>query len=167
MVAAIKAANLDVGQSVYPNRWLPTWETELPAIFVYTNNESVDVHSIAPREVKRSTKIITEIICKADVSLDDTLDDLSEQVENLIAANPQLTDTADDTFLESSDLELFTEGDALMGSLKITWSVVWYKYMPADLTATLPDFKTVDAKTSLGGEQADADQTQQTITVQI
>lgn len=145
IVTALKNASI-VGQSVYPNRWLPTWEGELPAIFVYTDDESSANFNLAPREYKRECSIVTEIIMSADVGLDDALDDAAALVEAAIATDPQLGANADDTFLKSTQLELFSNGDALMGSLKITWDVRYYTQLPGDLSGALPYFANRDVK---------------------
>lgn len=145
IVTALRNAAI-TGTNVFPNRWLPTWETELPSIFVYTDSEDAEVFSIAPREMRRETQVVTEVIFLADSSLDDQLDDLGELIENVIVADPQFAGTADDTFLKGTVLDLFSNGDALMGSLKITWGVRWYKRMPADLSGSLPRLGTANVK---------------------
>jgi hypothetical protein len=146
IVSVLKAGSTLAGQNVFPNRWLPTWETELPAIFVYTGDEPCEVFVDAPRELERRTQIVVELIVAGDSSLDDTLDDLADVVEDLIAVDAQLAETAADAVLKGSELEMFSNGDALMGSLKLTWEVTWYKRFPKDQSATLAAFKTGDLK---------------------
>lgn len=71
---------------VFPNRPTPVWETELPAICVYTKTESAmpgDSEKI-PKWYQRKVLIVIEILVMAETGFDDVIDSIAQKVEDLL-----------------------------------------------------------------------------------
>jgi hypothetical protein len=125
-ITEILTGNTDAGTQVFKSRTHAVDPSELPAILVYSRDETVEIFNAAPRELKRSLTIGIEIAAKADEDLDDTLDDLSDQVEALISENQTLSDTASDIVLQRVELHLVEEGNQQHGACVMTYLVTYY-----------------------------------------
>jgi hypothetical protein len=125
---------------VYANRPTPLWEAELPCVCVYTampesGSEPSEVES-RPSIYKRDLKVAVEILAKADASVDDTLDDLAEKVEQAIGDNQEsfarqaVADSEDTVITDTgivdlinTDIQLVDDGRKIIGSCKMTFVV--------------------------------------------
>lgn len=141
------------GTRVFPSRLAPLRMSQLPALSVYVDDESVDTQasaSTAPRELARSAQVAIECAVSATANVDDALDDLAYEVETAMHADPGLDGTAGDAILLSTALGLTNEGDRPLGVVRLVYQVTYYTFAPEP--GTLDDLKTVDAKwTSTGG----------------
>lgn len=75
------------GSRVYPNRLQPMTDANLPGLRVFMDQEEAQplgLHS--PRLDERSVQIIVEACAKASANLDDTLDQISQEVEGALAS---------------------------------------------------------------------------------
>lgn len=131
--------NTDADDRVYPNRVLPLHETELPAILVKTPSEAVSIYAVAsPIEYERRLQVQIEILADATALLDDVLDILGQQVE--AALFEQVTHTlgelCHDVTLVSCETTLDKEGETQIGSLILTYEVVYHS-VPARSTENL------------------------------
>lgn len=160
---AVKAQLLGktaAGARVYETRLLPFRQLELPAIAVYTLEESVDPasKSTAPRELTRTLQLAIEAVVKAATNVDDALDAIALEIEKAMDADPYFGGAAGESILASSQLGVGEEGNQPVGHLLLTYTVTYRTFAPdaADLPA-LPDFSKAHAETSLGGVQASAD----------
>lgn len=124
-VAAALLGNTDAGQCVYVSRMRPLSAEKLPAIFVYTLNESARVFTESPRELERTLTLGVEIIARADSGLDDLLDDIAAQVERILSEN-QYPACAADIVYTGAEITLGREGDNQHGSCVLTYDVTYY-----------------------------------------
>ena len=137
--AAIKTALLnqtDAGSRVYMNRARPTWQEELPILLVYTNSEEVTVHQVSnPFTYKRTMNLSVEIALEADEDIDDDLDAVGEQVEYVLYQDHSLGELVEDTRLIGTEFSIDKDGDNLLGSLKLTFEVIYYSVAARDFEA--------------------------------
>lgn len=142
------------GARVYATRVLSLRRQELPAISVYTLEESVEGDSVthAPRELTRGMPLIIEAwVAPGDAAaVDDAMDDIAEEIETAMHADPYLTDTAAESVLDSTTLEVVQEGDRLMGLVALTYQVTYRTFAP--VAPVLDDLETVHATYNLGNE---------------
>lgn len=128
---------------IFANRATPGWESELPAIFVYTaaspaGSESADVNE-RPTIYKRVLKVSVEIIAEATDTLDDTLDDIAEKVEQVIGdfqnkfAHQSVFDKDEDLIVDvgivdltGTDIGFADDGKQIVGSCKLNLDVPYY-----------------------------------------
>jgi len=148
------------GASVYASRIEPfisnDWEQELPAIVVYTQDESGELWTAAPREYRRSVELVVEIHASGDSTLDDTLDNLARQVEIELLKDDTLGGTVEDLRYARTRMVLRDEGQSLLGGCRISFDADYIDAHPtADFNATLPNLNTVSTEYSLDNEQTD------------
>lgn len=141
------------GARVYATRKLPLRRIELPAVTVWTLEESVaaDSRESAPRELERELSVVIEgWVSVAGDAADDAMDDLAEQIEAAMNADRYLGDTAADSVLDSTAMEVVEDGDRLMGLVALSYSVTYYTEVAED-GAPVDDFLTAEVTHDLGG----------------
>lgn len=147
------------GARVYANRVRPLmsngWTSELPAIVIYTMDESSEIVTAAPREYMRTVQLMVEIQASADDSLDDVLDNIADQVELILLRDDTLGETVNDLLLSRTRMALKEEGETLIGACVIQFDAQYIDARPDDdFNDTLPDLVEVQAQYSLSNEQA-------------
>ncbi len=142
------------GARVFRTRTTPYRRLESPAISVYTRSESVDPasKSTAPRELTRTLMLAVEVAVKMGGAVDDTLDDIAIAIERAIDADPTFGGVCSDSILSSTDIGVDEAGDKPIGMMVLTYAVTYFTDAPSAADVTLDDLKTVDVKTSLGGQ---------------
>ena len=71
------------GSNVYETRYFPLQTGNLPALIVYTLDETVEDYTLGQntRTQLRSLNLIIEAHCRGTANIDDTLDTIAEEVE--------------------------------------------------------------------------------------
>jgi hypothetical protein len=146
------------GSSVYASRVAPLisngWQSELPAIIVYTMDESGEIFNQAPREYLRRVDLVVEIHAEGNGALDDTLDTLARQVERLLLMDDTLGGTANDLQYKRSRMVLLDQSEHLTGACRVIFEAEYFDRHPDDLfNETLPDFNTLTTEYSLANDQ--------------
>lgn len=159
VAAALLAANTGAGVNVFASRATPISAEQLPAILVYTREETVEVFNEAPRELRRLLSLGIEIAAAANEALDDTLDDLAQEVEAVMSEQQTFRDplTGDDTIsdavLERAEITLVGEGDRQHGSCVLTYRVTYFTEDVADASG-LDAFETAHIEHKIAGSTA-------------
>lgn len=149
-VAAQLVNKTAAGDRVFKTRVLP-YRREFPALAVYTPTENVKTDTdSAPRELERSPELVVEGAAQVTSAenADDVLDALAWEIEQALHADPTFGGTAADSRLVSSELDVFPEGEQMVGIVKLTYAVTYYAYAAG--APTLDDLKTVDIRQNLG-----------------
>lgn len=138
----------DCADKVYKNRARPFinmtgWVAQLPAMVVYTDNESSVLYNAAPVCFQRKVTVSVEIHANADEDTDDLLDHIAEQVETLISRftwetiNMELSLTGTQMAVRDMGAERIT------GACAIAFEITYYSNLPDAAKAdSLDDFKT-------------------------
>ena len=71
------------GTSVYETRYFPLQTGNLPALIVYTLDETIEDYTLGKntRTQQRALNLIIEAHCRGTANIDDTLDTIAEEVE--------------------------------------------------------------------------------------
>ena len=163
------------GARVHASRVFHHRKGDLPVISVYTLEETVDADSqqTAPRELTRRVALVIEGWVKAEPAApgaqpnaDNALDDLAEEIEAVMHADPYLGDEAGDSILTDTDTEMVEGGGEMMGLLIMTYSVTYRTYAPETSGVVRDDFLTVSAEHNQGGTQDTDDAAHDDFTVQ-
>lgn len=147
-VIAALTGTTAAGARVSSTRVDPHKRGELPAISVYTLREPIsDVSDTAPRELTRDVKveIVGSVASHESDTLADAMDDLAEQIETAIDADPYLDGAAADSVLEGTTIQVLEDNGGsspLVGIITLTYAVT-YRTSPA--APTLDDFRRVGA----------------------
>lgn len=125
-IAAVLLNNTTAGASVFASRTRKVPVSALPAILVYTREETAEVFNESPRQLKRVLSVGIEITTRADDALDDALDDIADEVERIMSENQTLGDTASDVLLARTEITLTGDGDNQYGSAVLAYDVTYY-----------------------------------------
>lgn len=160
------AASTAASTRVVATRTLPYRKNELPAISVYTLEETVDGESVntAPRELTRNLQLeIAGWVTAAD-DVDDQMDALALQIEFAMDADRYLADSAAECVLDGTTMGIQGDGDNLMGLVTLTYAVT-YRTMAPEAPTDLSDFTTAAVTYNQGDAQADAAAAHDIVTV--
>lgn len=140
--------NTDCGDKVFKNRARPFinmdgWVSQLPAMVVFTNDESSIQVDAAPARWERKAIIVVEIHAGADEDTDDLLDHIAEQVETLVGRfdwEPlEMRFNLNGTQMAVRDVGK----ERITGACSISFEITYYSYLPdAGKSDALDDFIT-------------------------
>lgn len=115
------------GSNVYESRVYPIENSKLPALVIYTKSETSEPIVIGiDRVMSRELSVVVEGYAKATSNFDDTIDTISKEVEEAIAADRTLDGKAKDTYLESTEIEFNGEGEKPLGYVSLTFISNYY-----------------------------------------
>lgn len=120
-VVTMLSGNTAAGTNVYANRETRLWQSELPAILVYTRDESAESRDLSGRQSIRTLDLVIEIKAEANDTIDDDLDDLATEVEDIISADRSLTGTAIAAVYKGTTLALDSDSEIEKGVATITY----------------------------------------------
>ena len=111
------------GSNVFQSRVYPVEDASLPCLLVYTTSEESEVTEIAsPRPMTRFLNVIVQGVVGATTP-DDTLDDISKEVEVALAGDVSINNLANNSFLSSTTIEFNAEGAKPIGSVMLNYVV--------------------------------------------
>jgi len=115
------------GSNVYESRVYPIENSKLPALIIYTKSETSEPIVIGTdRVMSRELSVVVEGYEKATSNFDDTIDTISKEVEEAIAADRTLGGLAKDTYLESTQIDFNAEGEKPLGFVSLTFISNYY-----------------------------------------
>ena len=115
------------GSNVYQSRVYPLDNTRLPALLIYTKSEASEPIVIGTdRVMSRELSVVVEGYVKSTTNFDDTIDTISKEVEEAIAADRTLGGLAKDTYIESTEITFNAEGEKPMGYVSLTFISNYY-----------------------------------------
>jgi len=122
---AILVTGLPVtGANVYKMRKYALDDSKLPAICVYTTDESSSLITVGTRTLRRVINVMVEVLAKgSSVTISDTIDNICISVEEAIAADFSLNGLAKSTILTSTETDVNTEGENGIGSARLVYAV--------------------------------------------
>jgi hypothetical protein len=134
---------------------VPYRKVDLPAISVYTLEETVEDESssTAPRELERELTLEIAGFVEFGEGVDDRMDDLAQEIETAMHADPFLGGLAGDCLLVATELSVRGEGDRLAGVVTLTYAVTYRTLAPEPpADDDMDDFLRVDAEHNPAGE---------------
>ena len=115
------------GSNVFESRVYPLENASLPALIIYTKSETSEPIVIGTqRLMSRDLLVVVEGYAKATSNFDDTIDTISKEVEEAIAADRTLDGLAKDCYLESTEIEFNGEGEKPLGYVSLTFLTNYY-----------------------------------------
>ena len=155
VVSLLKVAATAVGDNVFLNKAIALRPGQLPALIVFTPSETSDSEGTAPRELRRDLKLEVEAVVTVDDEAASTLNDLLEEAERVMHADPTLAGLAGDSELKGTDLAVGQEGNVLTLSGVLTYAVVYHTLAPEPpADGAMDDFVTVGADHDAAGAVA-------------
>ena len=115
------------GSNVFETRIYPLENTNLPALVIYTKNETSEPIVISTnRLMSRELELIVEVYVKQTSNFDDQVDKMCKEVEVAISADTTLNGLAKDCFLQSTEIEYNTEGEQPLSYAVLTFLTNYY-----------------------------------------
>lgn len=125
---AVKAAVTGLATTaarVYPSIVYNLQESQLPALQIITGEESIDLTSGTLDAPQRLLQITIKGTAQAVSGLDDTLDDIAEEVETAMATDVTLGGYSHGVDLQSTTFDFSGEGDKPVASVTLTYSILY------------------------------------------
>ena len=115
------------GSNVFETRIYPLENTNLPALVIYTKNETSEPIVISTnRLMSRELELVVEVYVKQTSNFDDQVDKICKEVEVAISADTTLNGLAKDCFLQSTEIEYNTEGEQPLSYAVLTFLTNYY-----------------------------------------
>ena len=115
------------GANVFESRVYTLQENTLPSLVIYTKSETSEPIVISTnRLMSRDLSVVIEGYVKATSNFDDTIDTISKEVEEAIAADRTLGGLAKDTYVESTEIEFNAEAEQPLGFVSLTFLTNYY-----------------------------------------
>jgi hypothetical protein len=125
-VTALLKGNTTAGNNVYEARVYPINDPKLPALLVYTKQETVGEQSMSrPRTQQRELFVTVEAYVKARGNVDEAADTLAMEIEQLIAIDPTLGGLVKDTALDTTETQFSDEGEKPIAVAILAFSVLY------------------------------------------
>jgi hypothetical protein len=110
------------GANIFRHRYYPLSQASLPGIIIYTEDEGQSYETMGPnRTIRHDLTLRVEAYVQATANYDNTLDNISVEIEEALSADRTLNGLAKDTRMSSfaSAGEAGGEQPALMGRFDI------------------------------------------------
>ena len=112
------------GSSVYKMRRYALDDSKLPAICVYTTDESSALITVGARTLRRVINVMVEAFAKgSSTSIHDTIDGICVSIEEAIAADFALNGLAKSTVLTSTETDIDVTGQNAIASARLVYAV--------------------------------------------
>ena len=122
--------------SIYKMRRYALDDSKLPAICVYTTDETSSLATIGNRTLRRVINVMVEIYAKgASGTISDTVDNLCVAAEEAIAGNFSLNGLVKSCILTSTETDINVEGESSIGSARLVYAVEYVTSISAVETA--------------------------------
>ena len=100
------------GSNVFQSRVYPLQDSNLPALLIYTKEETSEAIVMGSnRVIERELTLAVEAYVKTNTNSDDTIDTIAEEIEAAIGADSTLNNKAKDVFLVATDINYVGEGE--------------------------------------------------------
>lgn len=116
--------NTSVGSKVYLNRPNPISENDLPAIFIYSQDETSIEANLSEKKYRRTLNLAIEARSSHSTNVDELLDDLSEEIETLMNSDLTLQGLCTNITLTSSEFDQGTnESRKIIGAIRLNFEI--------------------------------------------
>tara|TARA_R100001591_G_C4340850_1_gene180606 strand:+ start:874 stop:1317 length:444 start_codon:yes stop_codon:yes gene_type:complete len=117
-----------VSSRVFTTRMHPLNEDLLPAISVYTGNETSERYTSGVTDINRELSLEIDLYVREASTFDDKCDAIAVQVEEAMAGDFTIGGLAKSSVLTSTEIQFDGEADQILGVAKLTYLV---KYVTA------------------------------------
>lgn len=112
------------GNAVYKMRKYALDDAKLPALCVYTGDETSGLVTIGLRTLRRVNNVVVEGYCKGtSTSVYDTIDVIAMEVEEAIGADFTLGGLARSMILVGTEVDVNVQGEQAIASVKLVYAV--------------------------------------------
>ena len=113
------------GTNVFSSRVYALGEAKLPALTIYTKDESAGISNMA-RDLKRTLTIVIEGYAKGTANLDDTLDTIAAEVEGAMGSDGSLNGVGKIIGLTGTEVDIVGgDTDKPVGVVRLSYNIVY------------------------------------------
>ncbi len=134
VVAKLKAAATDAAERVHSERVDPLQASddwELPALNVFTRDESASEWQRSPRVLRREVELAIDIV-DAGKAVEDRIDEIAKVVEALVSVDIRLGQNADDVILRTTETSFDGAGAKKFGVARLVFAVTYGSEISVD-----------------------------------
>lgn len=126
-LATVVTGLVTTGAHVYQSRVVQLESSELPALLIATNSESIDVLDFVNNpSLERTLTINVTAVAKAVSNLDDTLDTIIKEVEVAVSTSNTLGGLVKDVVLTGIEIEMNSDAEMPTGQAVLTFNANYY-----------------------------------------
>lgn len=114
-----------VGANVFPMRRYALDHKKLPAILVYTMDESSSLITIGSRTLTRTINVAVETIVKSNNDVSDIVDNICASIEAVIGDDFSLNGLAKSCILTETQIDIAVDGENPISSARMTFAVTY------------------------------------------
>lgn len=123
-IATVVTGLPTTGANVYKTRRYALDDSNLPAICVYTMDESSSLITIGSRTLRRVINVAIDIVIKgSSTTVSDALDTICVSAEEAMAADFTLNGLAKSSVLTSTEIDVNVEGEKSIASARLVYAV--------------------------------------------
>lgn len=123
-IATLVTGLTTTGASVYKMRRYALDDAKLPALCVYTMDESSNLITVGTRTLRRVINVAVQAFVKGgSTAVSDTIDTICTEVEEAIAADFTLNGLAKSCILTSTEIDINVEGEKSIATASLVYSV--------------------------------------------
>tara|TARA_B100000131_G_scaffold322373_1_gene376096 strand:+ start:2412 stop:2852 length:441 start_codon:yes stop_codon:yes gene_type:complete len=111
------------GSNVFDTRLYNLTQDNLPALVVVAENETSELDEVSPGALIRNLEIICECFVEQNNDIEDTMDNICEEVEEAIGADPTLNGTSILCELTTTEIEYSSLGEKPIGTARMVFNV--------------------------------------------
>ena len=112
------------GSRVFQTRIFNLEKSKLPCLLIYSEEEVAEISAMGnPRTVSRNLSLVVEGYAKATSNLDDTLDQISKEVETAMAGDIKINNLATDSNLQDVSISYSGEGSKPIGVIRFVYLI--------------------------------------------
>jgi len=153
LISKIKTHTPFSSMNIFDNRRMPATDKQLPAIYIFTENESIEEYASTPKSSKRELEVTIEYINRGKLSdLEDELDDFLYNLENIMNFDRWLTingvKTLEDCQITSTQTNITKETGNPMLHIQANYKVIYVTEDISDLDI-ITDLNTIYGQTKI------------------
>lgn len=123
-VATLVTGLPTTGANVYKMRRYALDDSKIPAVCIYTMDESSSLITVGSRTLRRVINVAIDIVIKGSSSaVSDSLDTICVSAEEAIAADFTLNGLAKSCILTSTEIDINVEGEKSIASARLVYTV--------------------------------------------
>ena len=112
------------GSRVFQTRIFNLEKSKLPCLLIYSEEETAEISAMGnPRTVSRNLSLVVEGYAKSTSNLDDTLDQISKELEPAMAGDLTINDLATDSNLQDVSISYSGEGSKPIGVIRFVYLI--------------------------------------------
>jgi CII-binding regulator of phage lambda lysogenization HflD len=114
-LTTLLSGETSAGTNVYANRYTSLWQSELPAILIYTRQESAVPEAMNQSRYIRTLELSIEVRVEASEDVDDSIDSIIGEIEDQLATDQSIGGTVLSSTQTNTEIRVDSDGEKDIG----------------------------------------------------